>query len=83
MIVRRLILEAARRFAANPEIQQKAAEVAEGAYRKAQPKLRNATAHISDSMRESVRDHDPMEDPIGFAKAFKNRLLPPEDDQNR
>lgn len=79
MIVRRLLMEAARRLAQNPEVRQKATDAAGTAYRAAAPKVENAGRHISESFRETTGEGSVMDDPVGFAKRFKKRLLPPED----
>ena len=79
MVVRRLLWEAARRVAQNPGIQQKAADVAAEAYLRARPKLENAGRHLSDSAREAAAEHDPLKDPLGFAKSLKKRAFPSEE----
>jgi hypothetical protein len=79
MILRNLFWQAASKLARDPRVQAKAAEIAEDVYTKAAPRLENASAHVADSMRETAREVDPLEDPIGFARRFKQRLLPPED----
>lgn len=79
MVVRRLLWEAVRRVAQNPEVQQKAADVAAEVYVKARPKLENAGRQISESARDAAREHDPLKDPIGFAKSMKNKALPPKE----
>ena len=79
MILRRLLLEAGRRLAERPEVRQKIADVAESAYQRAAPKVENASKHVAESFQETKRQTDPLADPIGFARKFKNRLLPPQD----
>jgi hypothetical protein len=79
MLVRKLLFEAARRLAQNPEIRQKATDAASTAYRHAAPKVENAGRHISESFRETAGEGSVLDDPVGFAKRFKKRLLPPED----
>jgi alkylation response protein AidB-like acyl-CoA dehydrogenase len=78
MIVRRLFLEAARRIAQNPEVQHKAADMAAQVYVKARPKLENAGRHLSESARDAAAEHDPLKDPLGFARSLKKRAFPPE-----
>lgn len=78
MVLRRLLFEAARRVAQNPEVQQKAAEIASTAYGKARPKLENAGRQISESARAAAQEHDPVSDPVGFIKSLKNKALPPQ-----
>ena len=78
-LIGRLMMEAARRAAANPEVREKAARVAEEAYRVAKPKVENVGRHIAESFRETKGEANLSDDPIGFAKRFKNRLLPPEE----
>ena len=79
MIIRKLLFHAARRLAQNPEIRQKVGEAADNAYQKAAPKVENAGRHISESFKETTREGGIVDDPLGFAKRFKNKLLPPED----
>ena len=78
MFMRRLVLGAARRLAADPEIRRKAAVVAGTAYRKAAPKLENAGRHVAESLKETTAEGSALDDPLGFAKRFHKRLLPPE-----
>ncbi|WP_193181505.1 hypothetical protein [Nisaea sediminum] len=77
MVVRRLFWEAARRVAQNPEVQQKAADMAAQVYLKARPKLENAGRHLSESARDAATEHDPLKDPLGFAKSLKKKAFPP------
>lgn len=79
MIGRRLLMLAARRLAENPEVRAKAAEAAGTAYRKAAPKVENASRHVAETFREARAEADPLDDPVGFAKRFRKRLLPPEE----
>ncbi|MBT5263309.1 MAG: hypothetical protein HOL85_00640 [Rhodospirillaceae bacterium] len=81
VIARRLFMEAARRLAGDPRVQRKAAELAEKAYSHAQPTLSNASTHVSESMRETLAEVDPLEEPGRFLKNLKSRMLPPEDDE--
>lgn len=78
MVVRRLFWEAARRIAQNPEVQQKAADIAADVYVRTRPKLENAGRHLSDSAREAAAEHDPLKNPLGFAKSLKNKAFPTE-----
>ena len=81
-IFRRLLVEAARRAAADPRVRAKAAEViqtevkprAEAAWRNAKPKLAAAKAELQDIAREV----DPRDDPRAFAAKVKQRFLKPE-----
>ncbi len=77
-ILTRLIAEAARRAAEDPEIRSKAIGVAEEAARRARPKLENAGRHIMDSTRETSAEGSFTDDPLGYAQRLKRRLLPPE-----
>ncbi len=79
MVIRKLLFEAARRLAQNPEVRQKVGEVADNAYQKAAPKVENAGRHISESFKEAASEGGIVDDPLDFAKRFKNKLLPPED----
>ena len=79
MILRRLFLEGARRLAANPALRRKAVDTAETVYRRAAPKVENAGRHLAESFRDTEAEGNPLDDPIGFAKRFKNKLLPPEE----
>ena len=76
-ILTRLIAEAARRAAQDPEIRAKAVEVAEEAARRARPKLENAGRHIVESARETSAEGEFRDDPLGYARRFGNKLLPP------
>lgn len=89
MIARRLLMAAAKRLAENPEVRRKAGEVAEtayqtakpkveDAYRRTRPKVENAGRHVAESWQETKGEGEFLDDPIGFAKRFRNRLLPPE-----
>ena len=78
MLARRLLLEAARRLAENPEVRRKATDVAATAYRKGAPKVENAGRHVAETFRETASEVSVLDDPVRFAKRFRNRLLPPE-----
>ncbi|MBO6561294.1 MAG: hypothetical protein JJ959_12195 [Nisaea sp.] len=47
-------------------------------YVKARPKLENAGRHLSESARDAAAEHDPLKDPLGFARSLKKRAFPPE-----
>lgn len=79
MIGKRLFWEAARRIIQNPEVQQRATDMASEVYVRAKPTLENAGRQISESMRDAAAEHDPLKDPVGFVKSLKNKALPPED----
>jgi len=79
MFGKSLLWEAARRIVQNPEVQQRATDIASEAYVRAKPKLENAGRQISESMRDAAAEHDPLQDPFGFVKSLKNKALPPED----
>lgn len=79
MFGKSLLWEAARRIVQNPEVQQRATDMASEAYVRAKPKLENAGRQISESMKDAAAEHDPLHDPIGFVKSLKNKALPPED----
>jgi hypothetical protein len=80
-LITRMLAEAARRVAQDPQIRAKATEVAEEAVRVARPKVENASRHIIETARETSVDGSFTDDPIGYAKRFRNRLLPPEDER--
>lgn len=81
-VFRRLLIQAAKQIAANPQVQAKAAEVietqvkprAEAAWRNTKPKLASAKAELEDIAREV----DPRDDPKAFAAKVKERFLKPE-----
>lgn len=77
----RLITEAARRAAQDPRIRAKAVEVAGEAARIVRPKLENAGRHIVETARETSGDGSFTDDPLGYARRFRDRLLPPDDDR--
>ena len=79
MIGRRLLLMAARRLAQDPRVRQKAAETAEAAWSTTAPKVENAGRHVAETFRETREELDPLDDPLGFARRFRARLLPPDE----
>lgn len=81
-LIRRLLMEGARRAASDPEIRRRAAQVAGEAYGKVRPKLENAGRHLAETARETAGEVKPGDDPIGFARRFRQRLLPPDDDRS-
>ena len=78
MIARRLILAAARRLASDPELRRQASKAARTLYRKAAPTAVSASRHVTNSFRETRAEANPLDDPVGFAKRLKRKLLPPE-----
>lgn len=66
-LLRRLLIGAARRIAADPEVQARAADTYEAAVK---PRLRAA----GDELRELARDNDPLRDPGGFARRLGARI---------
>lgn len=82
-ILSRLLLEAGRRAAQNPELRRTAARVAGEMYGKVAPKVENAGRHVLESARETVAEGRLADDPLGFARRLRDRLLPPEDDGRR
>ncbi len=78
MIGRRLLMLAARRLAEDPRVRQKAAETAEAAWNSTAPKVENAGRHVAETFRETREEVDLLDDPVGFARRFRSRLLPPE-----
>lgn len=77
-LLRRLLIEAGRRAAANPELRRGAARVAGEVYGKVAPRIENAGRHVVETARETSAEVRPTEDPLGFARRFRDRLLPPE-----
>lgn len=76
MILRRLLFEAGRRLAERPEVRRKITDLAEYTYRNAAPKVENASKHVAESFQKTKDEANPLEDPVGFARKFKNRLFP-------
>ncbi|MFQ5940066.1 MAG: hypothetical protein ACE5KL_08395 [Alphaproteobacteria bacterium] len=79
LILRRLVLHAARRIASDPRVQAKAAEVfekevkprAKAAWRQTKPRLDAAKAELQDIAGET----DPREKPREFAAKVKQRFF--------
>ena len=82
-LLTRLVAEAARRAAQDPRVRAKAAEVAGEAARRARPKIENAGRHIIETAREASTDGHFTDDPLGYARRFRDKLLPPDDDRSR
>ncbi len=78
-LLRRLLITAARRLAADPRLQAKAAEVlerkikprAKEAWRRTKPKIEAAR----DELKEIVRETDPRRHPKRFAARVRDRIL--------
>ncbi|SDF39778.1 MULTISPECIES: hypothetical protein [Thalassobaculum] len=79
----RLAREAVRRAASDPRLRAKAAEIAGEAARRARPTVENAGRHIVETARETSSSGSFADDPIGYARRFRAKLLPPEDDRSR
>lgn len=79
----RLAQEAVRRVASDPRMRAKAAEIAGDAARRARPTVENAGRHIVETARETSSGGGFADDPIGYARRFRAKLLPPEDDRSR
>ena len=82
-LLRRLLIEAGRRAAQNPELRRGAARIAGEVYGAVAPKIENAGRHVVETAREASTEVRPGEDPLGFARRFRDRLLPPADDKRR
>lgn len=82
-ILRRLLLEAGRRAAQDPEVRRKAARMAGEVYGRLAPKVENAGRHVLESARETSAEGRFSDDPLGFARRLRSRLLPPSDDTRR
>lgn len=82
-LLRRLLMEAGRRAAENPELRRNVARVAGELYGKVAPKIENAGRHVVETARETSAEVRPADDPLGFARRFRDRLLPPEDSGRR
>ena len=84
-ILPRLLMNAAKRIAADPRVRAKAAEVmqteikprAEAAWRQAKPQFESAAAELRDIARET----DPRANPRRFAAKVKQRFF--DRDQSR
>ncbi len=66
-LLRRLLLTAARRVAADPKVQAKAADVYQ---RDVKPKISAA----KDELRDLAGEVNPLEDPAGFARRLGARI---------
>lgn len=82
-LLRRLLLEAGRRAAQDPEVRRTAARVAGEVYGKVAPKVESAGRHVVETARETAAEGRFADDPVGFARRFRDRLLPPEDGRGR
>jgi len=80
-ILHRLLLEAGRRAAQNPEVRRTAARVAGEVYGKVAPKVENAGRHMLETAKETASEGRFSDDPVGYARRFRDRLLPPDDDR--
>ncbi len=78
-LIARLLLAAARRAAADPRVQAKAAEIyqnevkprARAAWRQTKPRLVAA----KQDLKHIARETDPRDDPKGFAVKLKKRFV--------
>ncbi|MGE0715117.1 MAG: hypothetical protein AB7P02_06715 [Alphaproteobacteria bacterium] len=64
-----IILQLARRLAADPRVQAKVREKAVDLAQRARPKVEAAAAEL----RAAAREVDPRHDPRGFARLLKRR----------
>ena len=79
MLIRSLLMNAARKLAADPRVQAKAAEIidrevkprAEAAWRGTKPKL----AAVKAELQEIAEEADPVTQPRAFAARLKARFL--------
>ncbi len=77
-LLRRVLLMAAQRIAADPRVQQKAADVldneikprAKAAWREVEPKMQA----VRDDIKDAARTVDVRKDPVGFAAEAANKL---------
>jgi len=77
--LRRILMEATRRAAGDPRVQEKAADILE---REVKPRARavadkarpTVTAARAD-FRDAAREANPRENPLGFARALKKRFI--------
>ena len=67
LLLRNLLISAARRIASNPEVQARAAETYES---EVKPRLTAA----GDELRDLARENDPLRDPLGFARRLGARV---------
>ncbi len=77
--LRRLLMQAATRLAANPRMRAKAGELYE---REVKPRARAAwddakptVEAAKKDLREAAAAADPRSDPVGFAKQLKKRFI--------
>ena len=75
-LIARLAREAVRRASQDPRVRAKATEIAGEAVRRARPMVENAGKHIAETARETSNGGRFADDPVGYAKRFRNRLLP-------
>ncbi len=66
-LLRNLLVAAAKRIAADPEVQARAADTYESAVK---PRLSAAR----DELRDLAREADPLQDPRAFARRVKDRI---------
>jgi len=66
-LLRNLLISAARRLASNPEVQARATQTYES---EVKPRLQAA----GDELRDIAREHDPLGDPLGFARRLGARV---------
>ena len=66
-ILRRLLISAAQRFAADPKVQAKAADVYQQGVK---PKLSAA----QEELRDLSGEVNPLQDPAGFARRLRDRI---------
>jgi hypothetical protein len=79
MLLRRLLINAARKAAADPRVQAKAADIyerevkprAKAAWAEAKPRLEAAR----DDVKDAAAKVDPRDDPAGFAGEIKRRFV--------
>lgn len=78
-MLRRVLIEAARRLAGDPRVRAKAADLVD---RDLKPSVRSAAARARPTLdaarndiREATRASDPKTDPVGFAKQLKKRFI--------
>lgn len=66
-LLRNLLITAARRLASHPQVRARAAETYEA---EVKPRLQAA----GDELRDIAREHDPLSDPLGFARRLGARV---------
>ncbi len=66
-LLRNLLVSAARRLAADPEVQAKAAETYETSVK---PRLTTAR----DELRDLAGEIDPVKEPVAFARRLRERI---------